>query len=236
MVISPRCQDVRKRIAEGGGDDVDRSPLKVHVLSCASCRHEWDRQRALIRSLRRLPGPTAPPGLADRLFAGVWTARRRRRQRVIGASMVAASVFVALFLSLRPLSAPFDGAPMTAQIRVPAQVLTTVRIAVNAGRDLGPVRIVLTLPDGFALQGHPGEQRVAWRGRLDAGRSILKLRVIGQPDARGVLSAVLRRNDVSKTFSFGITTTANAQDTAAPQPKLMPLRYLSETKIAEQKV
>lgn len=234
-MISPRCQDIRKCIAEWGGDDIDRSPFKFHLESCASCRYEWDRQRLLLQSLRKLQHPAARPELADRLFAGVWTARRRRR-RVLGAATVAASVVVALLLSLRPSSGPFNGAPTTAEIRVPAQILTTVRIAVNAGRDLGPVRIVLTLPNGFALQGHPGEQRVTWRGQLDAGRSILKLRVIGQPDARGVLRAVLRRNEVSKTFSFGITTTANAQDTAAAQPELLTLRYLTETRIAEQKV
>ena len=235
-MISPRCQVVRTRIAECDGDDLDRSSLKIHIQSCESCRHEWERHRALIRSMRRLPDPAAPPGLADRLFAGVWTARRRRRRRMLGATTVAASVLVALFLALHPTPGQLGRAPTSAQIRVPAQVLTTVRLAVNAGHDLGTVNIVLTLPDGFALQGHPGEQRVAWSARLDAGRSILNLHLIAQPHARGVLSAVLQRNKVSKTFSFGITTAANAPGSAHPQLEVTPLQYWSETRIERQNV
>ncbi|HEX5272676.1 MAG TPA: zf-HC2 domain-containing protein [Gemmataceae bacterium] len=108
------CDDCRLRLqAWLDGDPPGADGIAAHLADCPACRAADATARRLRAGLVAAPVIAAPPGLSDRIVAGVLADRRRQRrdrQRVLFAGLAlaaAACLAVAVFL---PERAPHESA------------------------------------------------------------------------------------------------------------------------------
>ncbi|MGH8378880.1 MAG: hypothetical protein ACRER7_07975 [Gammaproteobacteria bacterium] len=174
-----------------------------HLTQCGACQHAWTRTRDALGALRALPEPPVPSGLAERVLTFTRPAAARgRRNAVRGWSLALAAVLVS-GIGISLLVAWMGGEPghgyhlKDGIVMVPAGSVTTVRIALDSARPISDVEFVIRVPRGMELQGHPGEQQVAWNGELAQGRNLLNLELVAQPGAAGTLETKLHYGDQS---------------------------------------
>lgn len=189
--------------------DTPPPAILAHLAQCAACRQAWVRTSAALTAMRALPEPPVPPGLAERMlaFARPATGRRHRPiNRYWGLALAAAVVFgIGIGLALDWTVGAHAGYQLRdGVVTVPADSMTTVRIALDSARPIDNVEFVIHVPEGIELQGHPGKREVAWSGALAQGRNVLNLKLLTQPGASGILETELRYDNKSNLFSTRI--------------------------------
>lgn len=181
--------------------------VRVHLAECDACRREWVLAERVSDTLRRLPSPLPPAGFAERALDRAYRDEARHRQAVRGWSLALAATFVlgvgiGAVLHRGGASAGTDGyALQDGTVTLAPDSTTTVRIALDSGRAIRDVDFVIDIPAGMELQGHPGEQQVAWHGELKQGHNVLGLPLVAKAGASGILEAQLHhdgRDDVLK--------------------------------------
>ncbi|MDE2196854.1 MAG: hypothetical protein KGJ56_06670 [Gammaproteobacteria bacterium] len=167
-----------------------------HLSQCASCREAWALAGKVQRILRSLPEPYVPLGFEERVLILSRRASEHRHHRVARGWALALAATLLLGISigivLQWAAAPMGGYQLrTGAILVPADTATVVRIALDAAHPLHHVGFTVNVPQGMQLQGHPGEQQVAWSGELAQGRNVLNLRLVARSGAAGTLETAL---------------------------------------------
>ena len=98
------CDDCRRRLqAWLDGDPLGADGAEAHLAACPACRALDAAARRLRTGLLAAPAPLPPPGLADRIVAGVLADRRHRlrmRRRLVfaGVALAAAAALAVAFL------------------------------------------------------------------------------------------------------------------------------------------
>lgn len=170
---------------------------REHMMQCAACQRAWTQACAALDVLRALPEPPVPPGLAERVLAFTRAATERSHHHAIRGWNLALAAAVVLGIGIGLLVAWVAGAPGTGYrlkdgvVMVPAGSVTTVHIALDSAHPINGVGFVIRVPPGMELQGHPGEQQVAWNGDLAQGRNVLNIDLIAKPGTAGTLETEL---------------------------------------------
>lgn len=191
---------------EGYLSELSAMRLHWHMEACAQCR-EFDRQMlTLVNGLNTLPEPVplreeASARLIRNAMAGY---RGRHREESIRAWALAASLIVTFiggglfwsYMHSRELQFPAASLPSTtAAVTLIPNRIQTVRLVLEAKRNISEVTFTIDLPEGVEIAGYPGQQRLRWEGHLDKGRNGLALpliarsRTTGIPDGNSVLVA-----------------------------------------------
>lgn len=177
--------------------DAPTPEVREHLTRCATCRRVWIRARDVLAVLRTLPEPSVPAGLAERLLTFTRPAAARGRRNAVRGWSLALAAAVVLGIGIGLLVARMAGTPGPGYhlkdgiVMVPAGSVTTVRIALDSARPVRNVGFVIRVPRGVELQGHPGEQQVAWNGELAQGRNVLNIDLVARPGATGTLETEL---------------------------------------------
>lgn len=191
---------------DGGFSGAPAAEVEAHLSACPSCRKAWDLNRQTLEILKALPEPGIPEDFADRMLAHAWSRHgrpalaARRRWLALAATFV---LGLGLGIVLTRANLADHAAAYTLRdgaVYLRSGDVTTVRIAVDAARDMDDVAFVIDVPAGMELQGHPGERRVAWLGNLKQGRNLLGLPLQATPGASGVLRAEVRHDDHDDVF------------------------------------
>ena len=206
------CNDLHAILDAGALADMPPAEARAHLAACSACRRAWEQTRAALEVLHTLPEPPVPLDLAERILAFAHApGKRQRRVPAIqpwGWALAAAlllGIGVGIFLTLAVgLNAP-GYQVQDDTVLVPAGNVTTVRIALDATRPLQNVAFAVKIPAGMQLQGHPGEQQVAWNGELAQGRNVLNLELLAAPGAAGVVETDLHYGDHTSSFKLRVT-------------------------------
>lgn len=175
---------------EGYLSELGAMRLHWHMEACPSCRN-YDRQMlALVNGLNTLPEPEP---LTEEAAARLLThARTEHLQKhggsfqtwALAASLVVAFIGGGLFwshMSSRALQIPVASLPeIVAPVTLSLNRIQTVRLVLEANRDISQVTFTIDLPNGVEIAGYPGQQRLRWEGHLDKGRNGLALPLIAR--------------------------------------------------------
>ncbi|MBU6469469.1 MAG: hypothetical protein KGQ68_02110 [Gammaproteobacteria bacterium] len=207
------CEQLHRRLDMEPLDTL-APELREHLSQCARCRRAWALQREMLAALRALPEPPVPPGFAERVLGSAWAATERRHRNVTrdwGLALAAAVLLgIGIGLALSWGAGTHGGYQLqNGTVMVPAGRMTVVRIALDAAQPVHNVAFVITVPSGMHLQGHPGEERVAWNGELAQGRNVLNLQLIAQPGAAGTLETALHYAGRDNLFKVRVMAAGN---------------------------
>lgn len=181
---------------EGYLSELNAMRLHWHMEACPQCR-KYDRQMlTLVNGLNTLPEPE--PLTEESTVRLIARARIGHRQRhggsffqtwTLAASLIVAFIGGGLFWShmhSRELQVPAASLPETvAPVKLVPNRIQTVRLVLEAKRNIPGVTFTIDLPDGVEIAGYPGQQRLSWEGHLDKGRNGLALPLIARPPGPG---------------------------------------------------
>lgn len=197
--------------------DTPAPEVLEHLAECAACRRAWAQARTVQETLRAFPEPPVPPGFAERVLAFTDISRERRPHRAAWGwgLALAASLLLGIGIGIALVwntHAPPDGYQVrNGAVLVQAGTVTTVRIALDAARPIQDVGFVVNVPAGMELQGHPGEQQVAWNGALAAGRNVLALQLIAaKPGTSGTLETELHYGERNSSFKLHVVAVGDS--------------------------
>lgn len=205
------CQDFARQLDDWLDGALPPGPVGVmqdHERSCPPCAGTANSARSLARGLRGLPPP--PPMRAGFAAAALRRARRanpgtphrqpRRDAAFALAGAMAAGLGMAAVIWTRPPAAPGPAASPVASIDLlPLPELQTVtlsagqveslRMRIDAPRDLDNVHFSVELPDQVWLAEQPGIRAITWSGQLVAGQNLLELPLMAVAGADGTVVA-----------------------------------------------
>lgn len=204
------CNAFKNHI-DGGFTGASAAEVEAHLSACPSCRKAWAVSRKAQEVLRGMPEPRVPVDYAERALAHAWSRHERPAVAARGVWLALAATFVlglglGVVLTRGHMDPPAGYTLRDGTVYLQSGDVTTVRIAVDAERDMDDVAFVIGIPAGMELQGHPGEQRVAWQGSLKRGRNLLGLPLQAKPGASGVLQAEVRHGDHDDVFQVHVMT------------------------------
>lgn len=207
------CEQLHKRLDTEPLDAL-APEVREHLSQCARCRRAWALERETLITLQALPEPPVPTGFADRVLASVRAATERRHRNVTrdwGLALAAAVLLgIGIGFALSWSTGTHGGYQLqNGTVMVPAGRMTVVRIALDAAQPVHNVAFVITVPSGMHLQGHPGEEQVAWNGELVQGRNVLNLQLIAQPGAAGTLETALHYAGRDNLFKVRVMAAGN---------------------------
>lgn len=216
------CSQVRPYIddyLDGGLAPATERDVAAHVADCAQCRAIIDEERELRQALQDLP---VPPTGQDLIAGARERARKRQRRKrfaATGATGLAASFLLAILLG--PLQLPGvggdrSGAARTAQVAVSPGKTQRVKLVFNSPRAMDEVTVHLELPEGVKLAGYPGQRRLKWQTRLEAGRNLLELPVVLSGSQGGSLRAGIRYDGKQHHFRLDVTPRRPAESAILP--------------------
>ena len=90
-------------------------------------------------------------------------------------------------------------------VEMTAGRLRDVNLVFAAKTELPDAGLLIELPDGIELVGHPGEQRIQWRTRLAPGNNIVPLTLVAPAPAAGQIIARLRAGEDEKVFRIQVS-------------------------------
>jgi hypothetical protein len=82
----------------------------------------------------------------------------------------------------------------------------TVKLVIEASRDLSEVTLSVELPDNIDLEGYSDQKQLVWQTHLNKGQNILALPIIATHKGRGELMAKLSYGDKTKQFHIVLST------------------------------
>jgi hypothetical protein len=71
--------------------------------------------------------------------------------------------------------------------------------------------LLVELPSGIELIGHPGERRVQWRTQLAPGNNIVPLTLVAPAPAAGQIIARLKHGRSEKVFRIHVSADPHAR-------------------------
>ncbi|HEY3486764.1 MAG TPA: zf-HC2 domain-containing protein [Gammaproteobacteria bacterium] len=172
-------------------EPTDSARMRRHLKMCRRCKI-YDRQmQAVIDSLKGLVPPRGDdPEFIERLFDRSYHQYQAasRNRRAIVATLLAGFVGGALFWgTISRINGDVDSV-YAKSISLPIASVKVVTLAVDSDRSVNEVRFTIELPDGIEIAGYPGQTRLSWEGRLEAGLNRLTLPLIAHREAHeGVL-------------------------------------------------
>jgi hypothetical protein len=132
----------------------------------------------------------------------------RRVPRLVAAAFVAAfaaTVLTVIYTGLlveaprTRISASLPTISMTAGQR------RDVNLVFSAKTPIDDVALLVELPNGIELVGHPGERRVQWRTRLAPGNNIVPLTLVAPAPTTGQVIARLNYGESEKVFRIHVS-------------------------------
>lgn len=204
------CNELHDYLDAGFPGTPPSEEATAHLSSCAACRAAWTAAQRVTETLASLPSPSTPPDLAGRLFPATYRRLERRRATTRNWGLaLAASLVLGIGLGVaveRTRSGLAEGYALQQDgtVTVAAGGTAVVRIALDSGGDIRDVGFVVDVPAGVELEGHPGEQQVAWSGELKQGRNLLQLPIRVQPGASGILATELHHDGKDSVFKVHV--------------------------------
>jgi hypothetical protein len=181
---------------EGYLSELSAMRLHWHIEACPQCREYNQQMLALVNGLNTLPEPNPLPEESSiRMIANAKSGDRQKRDgesmRVwaLAASLIVTFIGGGLFWShmhTRALQIPATSLPgSTAAVTLVPNRIQTVRLVLEARRNISEVTFTINLPEGVEIAGYPGQQQLRWEGHLDKGRNGLALPLIAKPSYAG---------------------------------------------------
>lgn len=177
---------------------LEEEAITVHLSECASCREQYLQMHMMLQRSKEIPTPKMA---ADFTARALHSARPTTDYRMIrtGLGAALAATFVLWFgfiIQDTPQSTQTDLKTVVLNVEEPK----TIQLAFNAQNTVHNVSFNLMLPDGISLQNRPGKNEYSWNGKLNKGRNVLKLPLVGRKNITGELVARIEQNGEFREF------------------------------------
>jgi len=199
-------------LGEDAVDEKTRAAIERHVAGCADCARLLERAASVKGVLAALPVEGPRPGFFEEALAAAadrsHPAEHQRVWRAWHTGALAAGLAVAaiVVLSTASLEQP-DTAPEAAgiaQVALAIEEARTIKLVFGSEEALEGVSLTVDLPPGVELARYPGQERVQWSTRLQAGKNVLPLELVAHGGRGGELVATMRRDGKEKVFRVSI--------------------------------
>ncbi len=191
-----QCRQFKSRIGwflETPGAGRRHEAMRRHAHECAACAAELRAEQRLRRCFEALPDPAMLPGFQERILSraiaqgDVRRARRRSKWiRIAVPALATAGAAVFLAVWLWPVSPqPADSA---SEVALSLHKTRQVGFVFHVHRRIRNARIVVSLPQGVEVNGHPA-RRLSWHVDLNRGDNLLRLPLVARAPGDGVVSA-----------------------------------------------
>lgn len=201
------CNDITELLDNyliSGWPQAKSQDIAVHITHCNDCQQRIVELEALQQAMRAMPVPTHSSDFADRILARAQHAsQRRRRQRSVVAMALAASIVVALSVTLL-LPGLQRPANSVNEIAMTLHETQTVQLVLDSEQQLDDVLLSLKLPEGVELEGFAGQRDIAWRTQLQQGSNLLALPLVATALKRGKLVARIEHEAKSKELTVDL--------------------------------
>ena len=191
-----QCRQFKSRIGwflDVPGTGHRYEAMRRHARECPACAAELRAEQRLRRCFEALPDPAMLPGFQERILSRAiaqgGVRRARRRSKWIGISVPAlatavAAVFLAVWLWPVSPQQTASASEVALSLHKPRQV----GFVFHVHRRIRNARIVVNLPRGVEVNGHPA-RRLSWRVDLNRGDNLLRLPLVARTPGNGVVSA-----------------------------------------------
>jgi predicted anti-sigma-YlaC factor YlaD len=212
-----------RRIENQLDDYLDRTPgdgtlgaealtaIERHVADCRDCARLLERAASLKGALAALPVEGPRPGFFEEALAAAEGSRAATRKRIwrawhvgaLAAGLAAAAIVVLSTTNLEQID-PAAPAVGIAQVALAIEEAQTINLVFASEEALEGVSLTVDLPPGVELARYPGQERVRWSTRLQAGKNVLPLELVAHGGTGGELVATMRRDGKEKVFRVSI--------------------------------
>lgn len=209
-----RCHEAQRQLDQMGKTD-ENMELVQHLNTCEDCR-DYAQKRHLVSLLASLPVRQPAPGFEDRVLGNALRRRGTGRVQTRWAMATAASVLLAVFLTMQymPGDDPGNAVDAVETAIVEARPLETrqVNLRLNSRRTMSDAIIRVQLDDHLELEGYTGVQNLEWRTTLKNGANQLSLPVRLLKNQSGTMTVMLEHKGASKRFSIKINPAPRDDD------------------------
>jgi anti-sigma factor RsiW len=184
--------------------------LVSHAQECSDCERALARAESLRRVLAQLPVQGPSPSFFEKALNAAARQRTRAEAKSIApvwyAGAVAAGLAALAVVGLLGTPAEEPAAPTQglAQVAMAVEETRTINLVFASDEALEDVSLTVELPEGVELANYPGQGRVLWSTRLQAGKNVLPLELVALGGTGGELVATMRRDDKEKVFRVNI--------------------------------
>jgi hypothetical protein len=209
------CEHVIDNLAgliSGSLSPTQLAECRQHLAGCPACSDALHGAEALAL-LRAREGGDAPPGLFDRILAGLDPAQqapRTGRRFWLGTAFggaLAASLF-ALAFALGWIATPTPAPTDVAEFAVAVGERHNMDLAIETDRPLDGATISILLAGGVELAGYGSRRELTWTSDLKAGTNRLSLPVVALGEDGGRVVVRVSHPHSEQVFVVRLRTSA----------------------------
>jgi hypothetical protein len=192
---------------DGELSDRDRKVIDDHLVTCASCRTEYDKEKRMLLALKDLP----VQGLSHDFSATIITKAIGRAQRqamkktgtyVGGALAACLALWIAVSTPISLRQQPMS--PQSDQFSLALNTPKEIKVLLTATEDLEMASVTIRLSSNLEIQGYPANQEITWKTNIRKGKNYLTLPVIARMPGEAKLIAEVSHQDKSKLFKLNM--------------------------------
>ncbi|MBI5559500.1 MAG: zf-HC2 domain-containing protein [Deltaproteobacteria bacterium] len=183
----------------------EKNSVRQHLDLCPRCRHVFNRDAEMLRALRSLPVPPPSPGFVERSFSKAGARSRKPPQKWLipsWAGALAASLILWLSIGMPHLPGHRTAEAPAAAVTITINEQKTVKLVVNAPRDLLNAQVTIELPSQVEMVGFPGSSEIAWTTNLRKGKNLLSLPLVAKSAGEVKLVTRINHENKSKLLRF----------------------------------
>lgn len=185
----------------------DRKIIDDHLVTCASCRTEYDNEKRLLLALKDLPVQGPSQGFSDTIITRAIGRAQMQVMKKTGiyvggalAACIALWIAVLMPFSFREQSMPAKSEQFAIKLNTPKEI----KVLLTATEDLEMASVTIRLSSNLEIQGYPANQEITWKTTIRKGRNYLTLPVIARMPGEAKLVAEVSHQDKSKLFKLNM--------------------------------
>ena len=183
----------------------DEKTVTDHLMECSGCQDLYRQENEFRQTLKDLSVPPPSQGFSDRVFQKtVETCRRQSRRRSWLSAGGAVAAGLALWIMV---GIPVNYSPQLPQQDVPLSTMNlhaskTIKMIVNASRDMRNATITVELPEHIEIEGFPGKRSISWDTDLYKGKNLLALPVLAKTTGKDQIITRIEHESKSKLLKM----------------------------------
>jgi len=206
------CRHIETQLDEyldGTLDAGAKTAIEQHAADCDQCGSLLTRASALKGTLAALPMEGPSPEFFEQALRVAAEQSRTAKPKSIAAgwyagALAAGLATIAIVGMLSSNVGPVPPVQGVAQVAMAVEERRTINLLFASEEALESVSLTVELPAGVELANYPGQDRVLWSTRLQAGNNVLPLQLVALGGTGGELVATMRRDGKEKVFRVNI--------------------------------
>ena len=183
----------------------DEKAVTDHFMECSDCQTLFQQEKEFRHMLKSLPVPPPSQGFSDKVFRktiDTCRSQSRRRSWLSAGGAVAAGLALWFMVGIPgnySLQRPQQDVPMST---MNLHASKTIKMIVNASRDMRNATVTVELPEHIEIEGFPGRRSVSWNTNLYKGKNLLALPIVAKTTGRDQIITRIEHESKSKLLKM----------------------------------